>query len=129
MTVPADLVNRFFRSIEAIDLEQALAHLTEDVEYDNVPFGPVIGRSAVRATLGPFLDGFEEVSWVVHHQLASGSLDQGVVMNERVDRFRRGEQWLELRVAGLFVVRHGQIAVWRDYFDKESMFAAMAALG
>ena len=127
MSGPADLVNSFFRSIEAIDLEHALTHLTEDVEYDNVPFGPVIGRSAVRATLGPFLDGFEEVSWVVHHQLASGSLDPGVVMNERVDRFRRGDQWLELRVAGLFVVRHGQIAVWRDYFDMATYAKAFAA--
>jgi limonene-1,2-epoxide hydrolase len=34
-----------------------------------------------------------------------------------------------LRVAGLFVVSHGQISLWRDYFDKESMFTAMAALG
>jgi limonene-1,2-epoxide hydrolase len=127
--MPTDVVDSFFRSIEAIDLEQALTHLTDDVEYDNVPFGPVTGRDSVRATLGPFLDGFEEVSWVVLHQLSTGSLDQGVVMNERIDRFRRGDRWLELRVAGLFVVRHGQIAVWRDYFDKESMFAAMAALG
>lgn len=127
--MPADLVRHFFRAIESLDLEQALTHLTDDVEYDNVPFGPVVGRDAVRDTLGPFLAGFEEVSWVVSHQLASGSLDHGVVMNERVDRFRRGDQWLELRVAGLFVVRHGQISLWRDYFDKESMFAAMAALG
>ena len=56
-------------------------------------------------------------------------LDHGVVMNERVDRFRKADQWLELRVAGLFVITDGQISLWRDYFDKESMFAAMAALG
>jgi limonene-1,2-epoxide hydrolase len=127
--MPVDVVASFFRSIEQLDLDHALTHLTDDVEYDNVPFGPVVGREAVRATLGPFLAGFEEVSWVVTHQLASGNLDHGVVMNERIDRFRKGEQWLELRVAGLFVVQHGQISLWRDYFDKEQMFSAMAALG
>ena len=127
--MPADVVNSFIRAVEQLDLDRALTHLTEDVEYDNVPFGPVHGRDAVRATLGPFMAGFEEVQWVVHHQLVQGNLDQGLVMNERLDRFRKGDRWLDLPVAGLFVVRHGQISVWRDYFDKETMFAAMAALG
>lgn len=127
--MPSDVVASFIRSVEQLDLDRALTHLTEDVEYDNVPFGPVIGRDAVRATLGPFMSGFEEVSWDVLHELSSGNLDHGVVMNERVDRFRKGDQWLELRVAGLFVISHGQISLWRDYFDKESMFTAMAALG
>ncbi|MFZ4718240.1 MAG: limonene-1,2-epoxide hydrolase family protein [Ilumatobacteraceae bacterium] len=127
--MPADVVNSFIRAVEQLDLDRALTHLTEDVEYDNVPFGPVHGRDAVRATLGPFMAGFEEVQWVVHHQLVQGNLDQGLVMNERLDRFRKGDRWLDLPVAGLFVVRHGQISLWRDYFDKETMFAAMAALG
>lgn len=127
--MPIDTVQRFFRCIEDRELERALTHLTEDVVYDNVPFAPVSGRDAVRSVLGPFLDGFEEVQWVVHQQLSTGTLDQGVVMNERLDRFRKGTEWLELPVAGLFVIRHGQIALWRDYFDKDTMVQGMAALG
>jgi limonene-1,2-epoxide hydrolase len=40
-----------------------------------------------------------------------------VVMNERFDRFLVGGRWIEVPVAGLFVLRDGRIALWRDYFD------------
>jgi limonene-1,2-epoxide hydrolase len=122
----ADVVAHFIAAIERKDLEHALSHLTDDCEYDNVPMGKVIGRDAVRATLGPFLDRFDEVVWEVRHQVSSGSLDQGVVMNERLDRFGSGGRWLELPVAGLFLVRHGQISLWRDYFDRDSLLRQMA---
>lgn len=127
--MPADVVISFITAIERNDLEHALTHLTEDCEYDNVPMGKVFGREGVRTTLAPFLAMFEEVEWVVHHQVESGNLDQGVVLNERLDRFRRGDRWLELPVAGVFLLRHGQIALWRDYFDKETLLAALAAGG
>lgn len=127
--MPADVVNRFIQAVEQLDLDHALSHLTEDVVYDNVPMGVVHGRDGVRATLAPFLGMFDAVEWVVHHQAASGNLDQGFVLNERLDRFRKGDRWLDLPVAGLFVVRHGQIALWRDYFDKETLLSGMAAFG
>ena len=127
--MPTDVVTSFIRAIEQFDLDHALSHLTDDVEYDNVPMGAVTGREAVRATLAPFMAMFDHVEWVVHHQVASGNLDQGVVLNERLDRFGKGERWLDLPVAGLFVVRHGQIALWRDYFDKETLLTGMAAFG
>lgn len=127
--MPAAIVDSFIQSIEAHDLDRALALLSDDCEYDNVPVGKVVGPEGVRATLAPFLGMFEEVRWVVTHQVSSGSLDAGVVMNERLDRFRTGDRWLELPVAGLFVVRHSRIALWRDYFDKETLLSAMAALG
>ena len=38
-------------------------------------------------------------------------------MNERLDRFQLGGGWVEVPVAGLFVLRDGRIALWRDYFD------------
>jgi limonene-1,2-epoxide hydrolase len=125
--MPTDVVDHFIAAIERRDLEHALTHLTDDCEYDNVPMGKVNGRDAVRATLGPFMAGFEEIVWTVSHQVSSGNLDQGVVMNERLDRFRAGDRWLELPVAGLFVVRHGQIALWRDYFDRDQLLQQMAS--
>lgn len=125
--MPTDVVDHFIAAIERHDLEHALTHLTDDCEYDNVPMGKVIGRDAVRATLGPFMAGFEEIVWDVTHQVSTGNLDQGVVMNERLDRFRKGDRWLELPVAGLFVVRHGQIALWRDYFDRDQLLQQMAS--
>ena len=69
---------------------------------------------------------FQEVQWVVHHQTSSGDLTHGVVLNERSDRFRTGDTWVELPVAGVFVVRDGRIALWRDYFDRDTLMQLLA---
>ncbi len=127
--MPAEIVTHFIAAIERMDLDHALSHLTDDCEYDNVPMGKTHGRDGVRDVLAPFLARCDELQWVVHHQVADGSLDNGVVMNERVDRFRIEDIWLELPVAGLFVIRHGQIALWRDYFDLPTFNAQLARLG
>lgn len=126
--MPGDLVHRFITAIEQDRLDEALTLLADDVEYDNVPMGAVHGPEAVQQTLAPFLGAFEEVEWVVRHQVASGTLESGVVMNERIDRFRSGDRWLELPVAGLFVVQGGRITLWRDYFDRGTLMDLFAAL-
>lgn len=126
--MPSDVVRSFIEAIERNDLAHALTHLTDDVEYDNVPMGKVHGRDAVRATLGPFLAMCTSVEWEVTHQVHSGNLDHGVVMNERVDRFTMSSGVVSIPVAGLFLVAHGQIALWRDYFDRGTFERQMAAL-
>lgn len=124
--MPIDVVTSFISAIERMDLDHALTHLTDDCEYDNVPMGKVFGRDAVRATLAPFLARYEEVEWVIVQQAASGTLDEGVVFNERVDRFRAGDRWVEIPLAGVFKIRHGQISLWRDYFDRNMLLQAIA---
>ena len=113
-------------AIERNDLDTAMALLADDCEYDNVPIRKEFGRYAVRKTLAPFCDRFDEIDWRVNFQAASGTTDDGVVMNERVDRFRAGERWHELPVAGLFVIKQGRIVLWRDYFDTGQFRAAFA---
>lgn len=126
--MPGELVSRFIRHIEQHRLEEALALLSPECEYDNVPMGKVHGTDAVAATLGPFMSGFESIEWIVHQQVERGDLEHGVVMNERLDRFGVRGRWLELPVAGLFVIDHGRISLWRDYFDRESLLRQMAEL-
>ena len=102
------------RANEARDVEAVLGLLTDDIAYENVPIGVMNGHDEVRAMLGPFLGGAERVEWEVLEQVEQGD----VVMNERVDRFwLPGDITIELRVAGLFKVRDGRVALWRDYFD------------
>ena len=124
--MPAALVTQFIGAIERNDLDHALSLLAADCEYDNVPIGKVFGPDAVRATLAPFLERYQEVQWLVHHQTSSGDLGHGVVLNERTDRFRTGDTWAELPVAGVFVVRDGHIALWRDYFDRDTLFQLLS---
>ncbi|MCJ7437822.1 MAG: nuclear transport factor 2 family protein [Acidimicrobiia bacterium] len=111
---PGETVTALIRANEARDVDAVIALLTDDVAYENVPIGVLTGHEEVRAMLGPFLGGAERVEWEVLEQVEQGE----VVMNERVDRFwLPGNITIELRVAGLFKVRDGQVALWRDYFD------------
>lgn len=113
-----DLVRRFIGAIEVNDLDAACSMLSSDCVYDNVPMPVVQGRDAVRSGLQPFLAACDEIQWVIHHQVArqTGPAD-GVVMNERLDRFHMGGRWVEVPVAGLFLINQGVITLWRDYFD------------
>jgi limonene-1,2-epoxide hydrolase len=110
---PLETVHAFIAAIEAKDLDAALELVTDDIEYDNVPMPKAHGVDEVRAFLGPFLDGAAEIEWVVHREAEAGD----VVLNERTDRFLLGERWLEIPVAGVWQLRDGKIALWRDYFD------------
>jgi len=40
-----------------------------------------------------------------------------LVFTERVDRFTMNGRTVALPVAGVFEIRDGKIAAWRDYFD------------
>ncbi len=100
-----------------VDLDAVIGMVTADVEYDNVPAGKVRGPGGLRAALASgILDVADEVDWVVLRQAECGDL----VMNERIDRFRLGAVWIEIRVAGVFELSGGRIRLWRDYFDLES---------
>jgi limonene-1,2-epoxide hydrolase len=52
-----------------------------------------------------------------------------VVMNERVDRFLIRGTWLEIPLMGVFVLRDGLIAEWRDYFDLADFTRQRAEMG
>ena len=111
---PEQTVDRFIAAIEAKDVDAAIALAAPDVSYENMPMQPILGRDALGQTLHAFLDLASEVDWRIDRQWLVGS----TVVNERLDRFRIGDGWLELPVAGFFDVDDdGLIAVWRDYFD------------
>ena len=119
---PLEIVNTFMAAAATRDYDTALPLLTEDVEYHNMPIDPVVGRDAVREQLEFLLAQTTESEWVVHREVASGD----TVMNERTDRFLVGGKWVDLPVAGVFVLRDGRIAVWHDYFDLQTVMGALA---
>lgn len=114
---PSEVVRGFLQACARRDLDSALRNLTEDVEYDNVPIGKVTGHDAVRGVLtGGITAAADEIEWVILRQVSDGP----VVMSERIDRFRVGEDWLEIPVVGVFELTGDRIHLWRDYFDLES---------
>ena len=47
-------------------------------------------------------------------------------MNERTDRFRTGDRWIDLPVTGVFEVdTEGKISLWRDYFDMQMFMSQL----
>lgn len=124
---PDEIVHEFLARICRKDLDGACELVTDDVEYDNVPMGKQVGPEGIKALLGPLVTAggtIDEVEWVIHRQAATGN----VVMNERTDRFRVGDRWMDLPVAGVFEIADGRIALWRDYFDLPTFESEFAKL-
>ena len=118
-----DTVNAFMTAAANRDYDKALDYLADDIEYQNMPLPPVTGKQAVRDTLDMLLASGTGAEWVVHREVESGNL----VMNERTDRFLRAEgDPMELPVAGVFELKDGKIALWRDYFDLETIMKQMS---
>lgn len=123
---PLETVNEFVRRFCTMDIDHACELVTDDVEYDNVPMGKNIGPQEIKAFAGNMTSSFDSVEFIVHREAATGN----IVINERTDRFVRGDQTFDLLVAGVFeVADDGNISLWRDYFDMgpvNAMFAALA---
>jgi limonene-1,2-epoxide hydrolase len=115
MTTPAPerLVLDFCAAWARRDIDELLGYFTDDAVYHNVPIDPVVGRDAIRSVFELFVTPAEAITFEVRNVANRGD----VVFTERVDRFRMGGKDIELPVAGVFEVRDGRIAAWRDYFD------------
>jgi limonene-1,2-epoxide hydrolase len=116
-----EIVRAFIAALERKDLDTALTMVTDDVEYDNVPIGKVHGPDGIRTTLEPFMAPATTIEWVIHREAETGD----VVFNERLDRFEMPWGWVELAVNGVWELRDGKIALWRDYFDQPSFVAQL----
>jgi limonene-1,2-epoxide hydrolase len=114
-TDPIAIATTFFDYWTANRIVDALAMLSDDVLYDNVPLPKITGRDNVRKFHEDFGVGTAfKVEWTVTHIAASGI----VVLNERLDIFtHESGATITLPVMGTVTVEKGVITVWRDYFD------------
>ena len=110
---PISVVRAFLGALERLDIDAAVALLSEDARYQNVPFPPARGRRAVEQQLrglARFGSGFE-----VHYDNVAA--DGGTVLTERTDVLIIGPVRAAFWVCGTFEVRDGRITLWRDRFD------------
>lgn len=122
---PAETVTEFIKAIERKDVDAAVAMTSPNISYENMPMAPIVGQEGLAATLQMFLEPAEGVDWQILSQYEIGS----VVINERLDRFKIGNGWLELPLAGVFHIdADGKIELWRDYFDMATYQRQMAEL-
>ena len=111
-TVPID---DFIAAWPSKDLDKIMGFFSDDSVYTKCPIDPPNeGLEAIRKTIEGFIGMAQKIEFVVHHQTENA---QGVVMNERTDRFLMGEKWAEAQVMGVFEIEGDKIKAWRDYFD------------
>ena len=108
-----DLVRRFCAAWATLDIPKIMDFFTDDAVYHNMPIQPIQGKDAIKSVIEQVVAPFERTDWEITHIVASGD----VVLTERVDRFSSPERTVELPVMGIFEIREGKIAAWRDYFD------------
>lgn len=114
-------IRRFIESCVRADPDQFADHFTEDAIWWNSPWQPVRGRAAIRETLRRGAERMTALPWEIRHIVADGD----VVMTERVDYFLVGGNRIRVPCMGVFELRNGKIAAWRDYWDLGQFEAQM----
>lgn len=112
MKDPEAIVREFCAACEARNVERVLDYFTDDALYHNMPMDPVTGKDGIREVLNVFISAKDVEIEVV--QIASRG---NVVFTERIDRMTLAGKRIVLPCAGVFEIRDGKIAAWRDYFD------------
>lgn len=116
----AQIVRTFMKDMERLDYDAAVQHLAPTCEYTNPPpIGTVRGPAGVRAVLEPFFSPTLENEFRILREATDG----GLVFQERLDRHRLKDRWVELPVTGVYLVVDGKITYWRDYFDAQTILS------
>ena len=119
-----DVARHFIGYMERGDFDSAMALIAEDCEYINPPpLGVAHGPAGVRGVLEPFFAPTLENELKILREAVAGS----VVFQERLDRHRLADKWVELPVTGVMEVRDGRIVYWRDYFDAATILSQWPA--
>lgn len=111
------IVELFLNALAQQDQNTVANLLASDLEYSNVSLPTIYGSETVSklfAALAKLGMGFEVKT---HHIACTGE----VVMTERTDILSYKNFRVSFWVCGTFIVRNGQIVVWRDHFDWMSL--------
>lgn len=113
MSAEEAVVLEMIAGFNNVDLDRVVACFAEGAVYHNIPIEPVTGPAAIRESLQGFMAAASEAQWDLLNIVSRG----GVVMTERVDKFKINGTWIALPVMGTFEVADGKITAWRDYYD------------
>jgi len=107
------LVENFVAAFNRRDIDAVMAMFTPDAVYHNLPTKPVQGGAQIRAVIESFVEPAEALDW----EILAIAADGDTVFAERLDRFVMDGTPVSLPVTGVFELRAGRIAGWREYFD------------
>ena len=98
---PIDVVRRFCAAWGTEDLDTIIGFFTDDAVYHNIPVAPVVGPTAIKATIEGFSGGVESIEF----RLDAIAADGPIVLTERLDVFTFPKGRVELPVMGTFEIR------------------------
>lgn len=107
-----ELVMDFCAAWASLDIQKIAAYFDDKIVFrmiDTTPF--VEGKEAMITAMGGFLSSRTSARFEVLRSAAMGNL----VINERIDHFGKENGEDAFHITGIFVVKNGKIAEWRDY--------------
>jgi len=115
------IVRDFCKAWERKDMDELVGFMTDDAVYHNIPLDPAKGHEAIKGVMAMFVPLSKEIEFKILAIAADGD----TVFTERVDTFVMDGGTISLPVAGVFEVKDGKIAAWRDYFDMQQFMSQM----
>lgn len=122
MSQNVEIVREFIQVWSELDTDKLVSYFTPDGVYHNMPMAPVAGHDNLRKFIGHFLSDWTATDWELLNLVEAGD----IVIAERVDRSQVGGKQVDLPCCGVFEMRDGKIAVWRDYFDMQTYVNAIS---
>lgn len=111
-TANEEIVNEFCATWESMDIEKLLSFLSDDIVFRMIDTAPFVeGKDALREGIGGFLSTRKSARFEMIRSQVMGN----IVVNERIDHFGREDGNDAFNVVGVFLVKNGKIAEWRDY--------------
>ncbi len=116
------VANDMIEAWNTMDWDRSLDLFAEDGVLHSVMIEPVVGREAIRARLTPLFQELERIEL----QITNMGIVNDVVMFERVDDFVYKGRQSRIPVVGVMEISNGKVDVWREYYDKASLAAALS---
>lgn len=107
------VVEDFFSALADMDVDRAVAHLTDDIVWQNRTLPTLRGLPAVTRALAFANRPACRFDAVMHHVASDGD----TVLSDRTDTLYIGPLRSTFWVCGTFELRDGRIALWRDRFS------------
>jgi limonene-1,2-epoxide hydrolase len=109
----AEIARSFLELFALGDLDAAMQLVHPDIDYTNVGFSTIHGKSRV-AKVFKVMENPRADFGV---KFINVTTDGPVVLTERIDELTFGKFTMQFWVCGRFEIEDGLITVWRDYFD------------
>jgi len=101
------LIRQFIEACVRAEPDEFSAYFTEDAIWWNAPWKAVKGRAAIRETMRRGAERMTALPWEIRHIVAEGSVS--------------------VPCMGIFELKDGKIAAWRDYWDLKQFEAQVAS--